>query len=68
MTTANPDVRPAIAPGLVEPSAKNLVLLFSVDPMPVPPHRLVCHWHHDADRRLVCAWKPDKSPDRASSI
>ena len=59
MTTANLNVRPAIVPGTVAPSATNLVLLFALDRMPVSARQLVCHWHRDADGRLVCAWEPD---------
>jgi len=56
MTAANLDVCPAVAPGIVAPNATNLVFLFALDPIPVSAQRLVCHWHHDADSRLVCAW------------
>jgi hypothetical protein len=56
MTAANVNVRPAAAPGIVAPNASNLVLLFALDPIPVSAQRLVCHWHRDADSRLVCAW------------
>ena len=68
MTAANVNVRPAVAPGTVAPNASNLVLLFALDPIPVSAQRLVCHWHRDADGRLVCAWESDISPDAASSI
>jgi hypothetical protein len=68
MAAANPDVRSAIASGIVAPNATNLVLLFALDRIPVSTHRLVCHWHHNADGRLVCAWEPDLSPDPASLI
>ena len=68
MAAANLDVRPAIASGIVAPNATNLVLLFAPDSIPVPAQRLVCHWHRDADSRLVCAWEPDISTDPASSI
>jgi hypothetical protein len=68
MTTANLDVRPAVAPGIVAPSATNLVLLFALDSIPVSAQRLVCRWHRDADGRLVCAWEPDIFPDPASSL
>jgi hypothetical protein len=68
MTAANLDVRPAIAPGIVAPSATNLVLLFALDRIPVSARRLVCHWHRDADGRLVCAWESDITADPASSI
>jgi hypothetical protein len=64
MAAANPDVRSAIASGIVMPNATNLVPLFALD----PAQRLVCHWHRDADGRLVCAWEPDISHDPASSI
>jgi hypothetical protein len=47
-------VSPAIASGIVAPNATNLVLLFALDRIPVSTHRLVCHWHRNADRRLVC--------------
>ena len=63
MTAANINVRPAVAP-----NASNLVFLFPLDPIPVLAQRLVCHWHRDADSRLVCAWEPDISTDPASSI
>jgi hypothetical protein len=68
MTAANVNVRPVVAPGIVAPNASNLVLLFALDPIPVSAQRLVCHWHCDADSRLVCAWEPDISTDPASSI
>jgi len=68
MTAENLDVRPAIAPGIVAPNATNLVLLFALEAKPVSAQRLVCHWHRDADGRLVCAWEPDISPDPTSSI
>jgi hypothetical protein len=68
MTAANLDVRPAIVPGIVAPSTTNLVLLSSLDRMPVSARQLVCHWHRDTDGRLVCAWEPDISPDPTSSI
>ena len=68
MTAANVNVRPAAAPGIVAPNASNLVLLFALDPIPVSTQRLVCHWHREADSRLVCAWEPDISTDPASSI
>jgi hypothetical protein len=68
MTAANVNVRPVVAPGIVAPNASNIVLLFALDPIPVSAQRLVCHWHCDADSRLVCAWKPDISTDPASSI
>jgi hypothetical protein len=68
MTAANLDVRPAVAPGIVAPSATNLVLLSALDRMPVSARQLVCHWHRDADGRLVCAWEPDIFPDPASSL
>jgi len=57
MTLANPDIGPAIASGIVAPNATNVVLLFSLDRIPVATHRLVCHWHRNTDGRLVCAWK-----------
>ena len=63
MTAANLDVRPAIAPDIVEPSAANLILLFALAPMPVSAQPLVCYWHRDAVGRLVCAWEPDISPE-----
>ena len=59
MTAANVNVRPVVAPGTVAPNASNLVLLFELDPIPVSAQRLVCHWHRNADSRLVCAWEPD---------
>jgi len=68
MTAANLDVCPAVAPGIVAPNATNLVFLFALDPIPVSAQRLVCHWHCDADGRLFCAWEPNISSDRASSI
>ena len=61
MTAANVNVRPAVAPGIVAPNASNLVFLFPLDPIPVLAQRLVCHWHRDADSRLVCVWEPDIS-------
>ena len=68
MTTANLNVRPAIVPGIVAPSATNLVLLFARDRIPVSKQRLVCRWHRNAHGRLVCAWEPNVSSDPASSI
>ena len=68
MTAENLDVRPATAPGVVTPNSTNLVLLFALDPIPVSTQRLVCHWHREADSRLVCAWEPNISTDPASSI
>jgi hypothetical protein len=68
MAAANPDVHRAVAPGLVAPNATNLVPLFPLDPIPVLAQRLFCHWHSDADGRLVCAWEPDISRDPTSSI
>ena len=68
MAAANLDVRPAIASGIVTPNATNLVLLFALDSIPVSKQRLVCHWHRNADGRLLCAWEPNISSDRASSI
>jgi len=68
MTAANLDVRPAIAPGIVAPSATNLVLIFALDRIPVSARRLVCRWQRDADGRLVCAWESDITADPASSI
>ena len=59
MTTANLNVRPAIVPGIVAPSATNLVLLSALDSIPVSAQRLVCRWHRDADGRLACTWRPD---------
>jgi hypothetical protein len=56
MAAVNRDVRPDTASGIVEPNTSNLVFLFAPDPIPVSAQRLVCHWHHDADSRLVCAW------------
>ena len=58
MAAANPNVGPTIASGIVAPNATNLVLLFALDRIPVSTHRLVCHWHRNADGRLVCRWKP----------
>ena len=68
MAAANLDVRPAIASGIVAPNATNLVLLFALDSIPVSKQRLVCRWHRNADGRLLCAWEPNISSDRASSI
>jgi hypothetical protein len=68
MAAANRDVRPAIASGIVAPNATNLVLLFALDSIPVSKQRLVCRWHRNADGRLLCAWEPNISSDRASSI
>ena len=68
MAAANLDVRPAIASGIVAPNASNLVFLFPLDPIPVLAQRLVCRWHRNADGRLLCAWEPNISSDRASSI
>ena len=59
MAAADPDVGPTIASGIVAPNATNLVLLFALDRIPVSTHRLVCHWHRNADGRLVCGWEPD---------
>jgi hypothetical protein len=68
VAAANLDVRPAIASGIVAPNATNLVLLFALDSIPVSKQRLVCRWHRNADGRLLCAWEPNISSDRASSI
>ena len=68
MAAANQMSAPAIASGIVAPDATNVVLLFARNPIPVSAHRLVCHWHRDADSRLVCAWEPGISTDPASSI
>ena len=68
MTAANLDLRTPIGSRIVAPNATNLVLLFALDPIPVSTQRLVCHWHREADSRLVCAWEPDISTDPASSI
>ena len=68
MTTANLNVRPAIVPGIVAPSATNLVLLFALDSIPVSAQRLVCRWYRNVDGRLRCAWEPNISSDRACSI
>jgi hypothetical protein len=68
MTAENLDVRPATAPGVVTPNSTNLVLLLALEAKPVSAQRLVCHWHRDADGRLVCAWESEISPDPASSI
>jgi hypothetical protein len=48
VAAANLDVRPAIASGIVAPNATNLVLLFSLDSIPVSKQRLVCRWHRNA--------------------
>jgi hypothetical protein len=53
MATANLAVRPAIAPGIVAPNATSLVLLFALAAKPVSAQRLVCHWHRNADGRLI---------------
>ena len=66
MAAANLDVRPAIASGIVAPNATNLVLLFALDSIPVSKQWLVCRWHRNADGRLLCAWEPNISSDRAS--
>ncbi len=66
MAAANLNVRPANASRVVAPNASNLILLFALDRIPISTHRLVCHWHRNADGRLVCAWEPDLSPDPAS--
>lgn len=58
MAAANQMSAPAIASGIVAPNATNLVLLFARDRIPVSAHRLVCHWHRNADGRLVCTWEP----------
>ena len=68
MTAANVNVGPVVAPGIVASNATNLVLLFALDPIPVSAQRLICHWHRDADSRLVCAWESGISTDPASSI
>jgi hypothetical protein len=68
VAAANLDVRPAIASSIVAPNATNLVLLFAPDSIPVSKQRLVCRWHRNADGRLLCAWEPNMSSDRASSI
>jgi hypothetical protein len=68
MTAANVNVRSVVTPGILTPNGSNLVLLFELDPIPVSAQRLVCHWHRDADSRLVCAWEPDISTDPASPI
>jgi hypothetical protein len=68
MTAANVNVRPVVTPGILAPNGSNLVLLFELDPIPVSAQRLVCHWHRDADSRLVCAWESGISTDPASSI
>ena len=68
MAAVNRDVRPDTASGIVAPNATNLVLLFALDSIPDSKQRLVCRWHRNADGRLLCAWEPNISCDRASSI
>jgi hypothetical protein len=68
MTAANIDVRLAVARGILAANESNIVFLFAHDPIPVSAQRLVCHWHRDADSRLVCVWESDISTDPASSI
>ena len=64
MTTAILDLRPAARPGINRPDegTRDLVRLFALDRVPKARRPLVCHWHRDADGRLVCIWEPDIPP------
>ena len=64
MNTAFLVFRPAKVPAArvsnpaVRRSAADLVRLFALDRLPVR-RRLICHWHRDADGRLIGVWEPD---------
>ena len=63
MNAASLIFRPAAAPAVVSNAAAqngtaDLVRLFALDRLPAR-RRLICHWHHDADGRLIAVWEPD---------
>jgi len=64
MNTAFLIFRPAKAPAAhisdtaVRHSGADLVRLFALDRLPAR-RRLACHWHRDADGRLIGVWEPD---------
>lgn len=60
MNTAILDSRrpPALAQGDFR-HPDDLVRLLSLDHLAKIRRTLTCHWHRDADGRLVCAWAPD---------
>jgi hypothetical protein len=37
----------------------DLVRVLALDRLAETRRTLACHWHRDADGRLVCAWAPD---------
>ena len=56
------EIRPAAAPGTADDAARrDLARLFALDRLPAG-RRLACHWHRDADGRLVAAWEVDVAP------
>jgi hypothetical protein len=60
MTAAILNTRRLALPETVLPqdTTIDLLRLFGLDRAP-PRRRLVCHWHRDADGKLVAAWEPE---------
>lgn len=61
MTTAILDASLAARPGFVQSRGANdrLLRLFALDRLPEHRQRLVCHWQHGADGRLLSVWEPE---------